>query len=52
MELLHKLSAWLDGKKTYLAGGAMVLGGLAEQDWQVVLEGLSIIFLRKGIEKV
>lgn len=52
MEYLASVKLFLEGKKTYLVGAAMVLTGLANQDWNLVLQGLSVITIRAGITKV
>lgn len=49
---LNQIQAFLAGKKTYLIGASMVLAGLANQDYTLVQEGLAVMFLRAGIEKI
>lgn len=51
-DLLLAVRSLLDGKKTYLAGLALVFSGLSSQDWNLVLQGLSVCFLRNAITKV
>jgi hypothetical protein len=38
--------------KTFWSGVGLIAYGLANQDWQAVLTGLSVIFLRDAISKV
>jgi hypothetical protein len=38
--------------KTFWSGVGLLAYGLAVQDWQSVLTGLSVIFLRDAISKV
>jgi hypothetical protein len=38
--------------KTFWSGVGLIAYGLANQDWQAVLTGLSFIFLRDAINKV
>lgn len=47
--LLKALQGALRGRKTYLTGGAMVLTGLANEDYSLVLQGLGLIFLRNAV---
>lgn len=49
--LLEDVKFFLEGKKTYIAGGLMVLHGIAEEKPELILEGLAVAFLRAGISK-
>lgn len=51
MDILLKLQALLDGKKTYLTGLAAICTGLVNHDYQMVYLGLTGIFLRNSISK-
>lgn len=42
----------LSGKKTYITGLLMVALGALQNDQNLVLQGLGLIFLRQGISKV
>ena len=46
------LSAFLDGKKTYIVGGAMIVVGLYLSDHQLVLEGLAVLSGRSAIASI
>lgn len=50
-DLTAKLVDLLDGKKTILVGIGLVATGLANQDWNAVLQGLGLIFLRRAVAK-
>lgn len=39
---------FLQGKKTYIVGTLMIILGVLQEDTQMILNGLGIIFLRKG----
>jgi len=60
-----KMFGFLDGYKTIIAGGLMVLTGIAQMigvapetfqtgsvGWELVMEGLAVIGLRGGIAKI
>jgi len=42
---------FLSGKKAYIVGIAMMIVGYSHNDNKLILEGLSVITLRAGIEK-
>ena len=46
---MEKIIAFLSGRKTFLVGGLMIILGIIQQDQQLILEGLGLIFLRTGV---
>jgi uncharacterized membrane protein YiaA len=47
-----KIVEFLEGKKAYIVGVAMVLCGLYNADNSLVLQGFAVITLRAGISKI
>ena len=49
MEKVVEVLRFLNGKKAYLVGALMIVLGILQSDNQLVLEGLGVLTLRKGI---
>jgi len=49
---MTKLLEFLKGKKTIITGVVMIVLGLLQNEKNLVLEGLSFIFLRMGINNI
>ena len=47
--LIYHTMEFLKGKKTYITGFVMVVLGILQEDTQVILTGLGLIFLRNGV---
>lgn len=50
MEKLTQLWQMLEGRKTYILAGVIVLEGLLSGDWNRVLEGLTAMSVRSAIK--
>lgn len=46
---MQKIIEFLSGRKTIIVGGVMILLGIIQQDQELILEGLGLIFLRTGV---
>ena len=49
METLKTIWDFLSGKKTYIAGGLMIVLGLIQNDTQMILEGIGLLTLRQSV---
>lgn len=49
---MNKVMEFLSGKKTYIAAVLTILLGIVQQDNQMIMEGLMVIFLRQGVKKL
>ncbi len=42
----------LQGSKTYIIGGAMIIVGIYNQDIEMILQGVGLMTLRAGVAKI
>jgi hypothetical protein len=49
---LKAIILFLSGKKAIITGGVMIVLGLLQNNQDMILQGLSVIFLRLGISKI
>jgi hypothetical protein len=48
---MTKILSFLSGKKTIITGIVMIVLGILQQNEELILGGLGLIFLRAGVEK-
>lgn len=51
MNILKGIRKVLGGRKAYIVGILLIIAGLIEKNYELILEGLGIIALRAGIAK-
>lgn len=51
MQYILAVVDFLKGKKAYITGGLMVILGIVNSDNDMIMQGMSVIFLRAGIAK-
>ena len=52
MNFISIVVDFLKGKKTYITGVLMVVLGILQADNELILEGIAIMTLRAGVNKV
>lgn len=50
--MIKKIINLLKGRKSYIIGLLMIVLGILQAEQNLILEGLTVIFLRAGIKKV
>lgn len=48
---MTKIIEFFKGKKTYIIGLLMIVLGILQQDQNLILEGIAVLFLRAGVAK-
>jgi len=51
MNFVKSVFTFLEGKKTYIVGGLMIMLGWLQDDTEMMLQGFGLITLRKGVAK-
>jgi len=51
LNAINAVIKFFSGKKTYIIGVLLVILGILQQNTEVILEGLAILFLRAGVSK-